>query len=86
MVSSKAAQKTLEEADLLKGTTFEANKLATANFVFPLSPYYEDSALKDSAEGAYYEIMDNMSFDGEDSKALAQQMIDAVDGVESSKG
>ncbi len=86
VVSSKAAQKTLEEADLLKGTTFEANKLATANFVFPLSPYYEDSALKDSAEGAYYEIMDNMSFDGEDSKALAQQMIDAVDGVESSKG
>lgn len=86
VVSSRAAQKTLEEADLLKGTTFEANKLATANFVFPLSPYYEDSALKDSAEGAYYEIMDNMSFDGEDSKALAQQMIDAVDGVESSKG
>lgn len=86
VVSSAAAQKTLEGAGLLEGTTFEANKLATANFVFSLSPYYEDSALKDSAEGAYYEIMDNMSYDGEDSKDLAQEMIDAVDEVEASKG
>ena len=45
----------------------------------------EDSALKDDAEGAYQEIMNNMSYDDEDSKDLAQEMIDAVDEVEASK-
>ncbi len=82
VVASKKAQDTLSKAGTLKGTTFDANKAATANYVFPLDPYYEDSKLKDTAEGAYYEIIDNMSFDGEDSKDLAQELIDAVNEVE----
>lgn len=83
--ASHAAQETLKNEGMLEGLTYEANQLASANAPFALSPYYEDSALKDDAEGAYQEIMNNMSYDDEDSKDLAQEMIDAVDEVESSK-
>ena len=83
--ASKAAQKTLSEEGKLEGLVYEANKAASENYRFTLSPYYEDSKLKDPSEGAYYEIMDNMSYDHEDSKELAQQMIDAVNELESSK-
>ena len=83
--ASHAAQETLKSAGMLEGLTYEANQLASANAPFALSPYYEDSALKDDAEGAYQEIMNNMSYDDEDSKDLAQEMIDAVDEVEASK-
>ncbi len=81
--ASHAAQEKLEAAGALAGLTFEANKAAAANAPFQLSPYYEDAALKDSAEGAYQEIMDTMSYDGVDSKELAEMLIEAVDGVES---
>lgn len=83
--ASKAAQETLKSEGMLEGLVYDANQLATANAPFKLSPYYEDSALKDDAEGAYQEIMNNMSYDDEDSKDLAQEMIDAVDEVEASK-
>lgn len=81
--ASKAAQEKLESTGALKGLTYEANQLASKNAPFALSPYYEDAALKDSAEGAYQEIINNMSYDGTDSKELAQALIDAVNEVES---
>ncbi len=81
--ASKAAQEKLASSGALEGLTFEANKAASANAPFQLSPYYEDAALKDSAEGAYQEIINNMSYDGADSKELAQALIDAVNEVES---
>ena len=62
--------------------TYDANKAASSNYVFALSPYYEDSKLKDSSEGAYYSIMDAMSYDDEDSATLAQDLIDAVNDCE----
>ncbi|WP_036606521.1 ABC transporter substrate-binding protein [Oribacterium sp. P6A1] len=80
--ASKAAQEKLSASGALQGLTYEANKTAAANAPFQLSPYYEDSALKDSAEGAYQEIINDMSYDGTDSKELAQALIDAVDEVE----
>lgn len=80
--ASKAAQEQLQAEGKLAGIVFEANKLASANAPFALSPYFEDSKLKDSAEGAYYEIMDNMSYDQTDSHELAQQMLEAVNSVE----
>ena len=83
--ASKAAQETLKSEGMLEGLVYDANQLSSANAPFKLSPYYEDSALKDEAEGAYQEIMNNMSYDDEDSKDLAQEMIDAVDEVEASK-
>lgn len=79
---SKKAQETLQADGTLSGMTFEANQLAADNAPFALSPYYEDSELKDSSEGAYYEIMDNMSYDDEDSADLAQELTDAVNQVE----
>ena len=80
--ASHAAQEKLQAAGTLEGLTYEANKLASENARFQLSPYYEDSALKDDAEGAYQEIMNDMSYDDVDSKELAQSLIDAVDEVE----
>ena len=80
--ASAAAQKTLADADILNGMTYDANKAASSNYVFALSPYYEDSKLKDSSEGAYYSIMDAMSYDDEDSATLAQDLIDAVNDCE----
>ncbi|SFG53860.1 ABC transporter substrate-binding protein [Oribacterium sp. WCC10] len=81
--ASKAAQEKLSASGALSGLTYEANQAASANAPFQLSPYYEDAALKDSAEGAYQEIMNDMSYDGVDSKELAQSLIDAVNEVES---
>ena len=80
--ASHAAQKKLEETGALAGLTYEANQTAAAHAPFLLSPYYEDAALKDSAEGAYQEIMDTMSYDGADSKDLAEMLIEAVNEVE----
>ena len=80
--ASKAAQEKLSASGALKGLTYEANQAASKNAPFATSPYYEDAALKDSAEGAYQEIINNMSYDGTDSKELAQSLIDAVNEVE----
>ena len=80
--ASAKAQKTLADADLLKGMVADAAKASAANYVFPLSPYYEDASLKDSAEGAYAEIMEAMSYDKADSHDLAKQMTEAVNAAE----
>ena len=76
--ASAKAQKTLADADLLKGMVADAAKASAANYVFPLSPYYEDASLKDSAEGA----MEAMSYDKADSHDLAKQMTEAVNAAE----
>ncbi len=81
--ASHKAQEKLEATGALEGLTYEANKTAAAHAPFQLSPYYEDAALKDDAEGAYQEIMNDMSYDDVDSKELAQSLIDAVNEVES---
>ena len=80
--ASAKAQKTLADADLLKGMVADAAKASAANYVFPLSPYYEDASLKDSAEGAYASIMEAMSYDKADSHDLAKQMTEAVNAAE----
>jgi len=81
--SSKAAQEKLESTGALEGLVYDANKLAAANAPFQLSPYYEDASLKDDAEGAYQEIINDMSYDGTDSTELAEMLIDAVNETES---
>jgi oligogalacturonide transport system substrate-binding protein len=60
----------------------DAAKASAANYVFPLSPYYEDASLKDDAEGAYAEVMEAMSYDKTDSHELAQELTEAVNAAE----
>lgn len=75
----------LQESGQLSGLTYESNKLAMENAGFPLDPYFEDSALKDST-GLYFEIFEELSYDHTDPTELAERLIEGINEVEASNG
>ena len=79
IVVNKSAAKTLEDAGLMTGLTYEGNKLAMENANYPLDPNFETSELKDST-GIYYEVMEALSYD-DDPAELAQYLLDSINDI-----
>lgn len=80
--ASAQALTVLEESGQLSGLTYESNKLAMANAGFPLDPYFEDTALKDTSGGLYAEIFEELSYDHTDPTELAERLIEGINEVQ----
>jgi oligogalacturonide transport system substrate-binding protein len=79
MLANSVANKILEEKDLLKGLTYDANKAILKIANFSIDPNFENSALKDTT-GVYYEVMEGLS-GGQSSEEMAQYLVDSITDV-----
>lgn len=84
IVANANAQSILEGEGLLEGLTFESNKAAMEHAGFALDPYFEDNRLKDTTTGLYFEIFETLSYDNEDPKVLAAELIEGINEVQES--
>ena len=78
---SKAALKTCTDAGLLDSMTAEANSKVLNWVQFNLDPKFEDSKLKGSPDGFYYEALGGLSYGDYDAAGAAKVLSDGIKSV-----